>query len=64
MNRVAEAVDRGDGNIFNAKDITFDAGDGSKIVAVLEDSELGKDGGVVTTSTDVNDTKQGVIGVI
>ncbi len=50
-------VDIGDGNIATSKDKATDTGDGFKIVAVLEDNEIGKDKGVVTTSTVVDDPK-------
>ncbi len=41
-----------------------DAGDGLKIVAVREVNEIGKDRGVVTTSTVVDDQKKRVRSVI
>ena len=64
MNGVAVAIDSGHGNVVSAKYGAFDAGDGSKIVAVHEVNEIGKERGVVKTSPAIDDPKKRVRSVI
>jgi len=64
VNGVTVEIDSGHGNVASAKYGAVDAGDGSKIVAVHEVSEIGKDRGVVTTSTVVDDPKKRLRSVI
>ena len=64
MNGVAVAIDNRQGNVGSAKYGADDAGDGFKIVVVHEVNEIGKDRGVVTTSTVVDDQKKRVRSVI
>ena len=54
MDRIAVVVDIGDRNVTSAEYRAIDAGDGAKIVAVHEVSEVGKDARVVTTGTAIN----------
>ena len=51
---VAVVVHGGHGNVASAEYRADDAGDGSKIVAVHEVIEAGKDGGVMTTGTAID----------
>jgi hypothetical protein len=58
MNGFDLVIDSGHGNVASAKYGAVDAGDGSKIVAVHEDIEIGKDKGVVTIGTAIDNPKK------
>ena len=54
VDMIAIVVDSGDINVTTAENMAIDAGDGAKIVAVHEVSEVGKDRRAVTIGTAIN----------